>query len=234
MQRFDLIVIGSGSGLEVSSTAAQRGLRVAVIDDGPFGGTCLNRGCIPSKMLIHVADVLESAQRADRFGLKVTVEGIDWPFIMHRAFEEIDREAAQIEDANRSSEQITVFKDRARFVGDKTLQVGDEQITAETVVIAAGTRPAIPDVKGLSDVPYVTSDTVMRLPEQPRRMAILGGGFIAAELAHFFGTLGTEVTIVTRGPTMVSREDHAVAQRLTDVYRRRFTLLTDSVARRVT
>ena len=84
MNKFDLMVIGSGSGLEISSEAAERGLSVAVVEEGPFGGTCLNRGCIPSKMLIHSADVMETIRGAERFGIKAKVEGIDWQSIIRR------------------------------------------------------------------------------------------------------------------------------------------------------
>lgn len=91
MKTFDVIVIGSGSGLEISAEAAERGLSVAVVEHGPFGGTCLNRGCIPSKMLIHCADVMETIRGAERFGIKAKVEKVDWPFIIRRAANEVDR-----------------------------------------------------------------------------------------------------------------------------------------------
>jgi len=228
--QFDLIVIGSGSGLEVSSAAAEQGLRVAVIDDGPFGGTCLNRGCIPSKMLVHVADMARQIRDAGRFGLQAELTGVDWRFIIHRTFEEIDQEAAQIEEANREADAITVFRDRVRFVGPKTLQAGDRLIGAETIVIAAGTRPWIPEIPGIEGVTYHTTDTVMRLPEQPHRLVILGGGYVAAEMAHFFDALGTSVTMITHGPRLVTREDDDISARLTEAYRRRLRLITGAEA----
>ena len=232
-KRFDLIVIGSGSGLEVSSEAESRGLKVAVVEKGAFGGTCLNRGCIPSKMLIHCADVLETIQKAEIFGIKARVEAVDWQFIIRRAFDEVDADAKAIEEGNRQSPNIEVYKDQAHFLGPKTLEVSGEEITADTVVIAAGTRPSVPEVPGLRDVPYLTSDEALRLPEQPRRLVILGGGFIAAEMAHFFGSLGTKVTIVHRGPLLLRSEDEDVARRFTEVYSRKFDLLLDAHASRV-
>ncbi len=225
MRSFDVIVIGSGSGLEVSSEAAQRGLSVAVVEQGPFGGTCLNRGCIPSKMLIHCADVIESIRRSELFGIKARVDAVDWGFIISRAFEQIDAEARAIEEANRQAANITVYKGRGRFIGRKTLEVTGERISADTIVIAAGSRPSIPDIPGLRQVPYITSDEALRLPEQPRRLAIVGGGYIAAEMAHFFGSLGTEVTIVHRRPLLLREEDQQVARRFTEVYQRRFNML---------
>lgn len=233
MKSFDLIVVGSGSGLEVSSQAADGGLSVAVIESGPFGGTCLNRGCIPSKMLIHSADVAEIIRQSELFGITTEVTAINWDFIIRRASETVDADARMIEEGNREQARISVFKDSARFVGHKTLEVGSERITAEQIVIAAGSRPRIPKIEGLESVPYITSDEALRLPKQPRRLAILGAGFIAAELAHFFGALGTEVTIVHRGPRMLRAEDEDVAQRFTEVYERRFRLLLNTTVRRV-
>ena len=233
VKSFDLIVVGSGSGLEVSSQAADGGLSVAVIESGPFGGTCLNRGCIPSKMLIHSADVAEIIRQSELFGITTEVTAINWDFIIRRASETVDADARMIEEGNREQARISVFKASARFVGHKTLEVGSERITAEQIVIAAGSRPRIPKIEGLESVPYITSDEALRLPKQPRRLAILGAGFIAAELAHFFGALGTEVTIVHRGPRMLRAEDEDVAQRFTEVYERRFRLLLNTTVRRV-
>ena len=233
MEEFDLIVIGSGSGLEVSSMAAERGLSVAMVEQGPFGGTCLNRGCIPSKMLIHCADVMETIQRSALFGIKAKVEALDWNFIIRRATEGIDADALAIEEGNRQSPNITVFKGSGRFVGEKTLEVNGDRIRSETIVIAAGTRPSIPEIPGLGEVPYITSDEALRLPEQPQRLAILGGGYISAELAHFFGALGTEVTIIHRQPIMLRDEDEEVANRFTQVFQRKHKILLNSQASRV-
>lgn len=195
---------------------------------GPFGGTCLNRGCIPSKMLIHSADVMETIKSAEKFGIKARVESVDWQAIIRRVSEEVDRDAETIEQGNRQADNITVFKSRSRFVGYKTLEVAGEQIRAETIVIAAGTRPSVPNIPWLASVPYLTSDQALRLPEQPRRMAVVGGGYIAAELAHFFGSLGTEVSIIHRRSLMLRGEDEDVARRFTEVYQRRFNMLLEA------
>jgi len=106
--------------------------------------------------------------------------------------------------------------------------VNGEEISAETVLIAAGTRPMVPDIPGLQGVPYITSDEALRLPEQPRRLAILGGGYIAAEMAHFFGALGTEVTLIHRGPQLLRAEDDDVARRFTEVYQRKINMLLNT------
>ena len=228
MDKFDLMVIGSGSGLEVSAEAAELGLSVAVVEEGPFGGTCLNRGCIPSKMLIHSADIVQTVATAERFGINARVERIDWQSIISRVNDEVDGDARAVEEGNRQTPNITVFKGRGRFVSEKTLEVDGERLGAETIVIAAGARPRVPEIGGLPDVPYVTSDEALRLPEQPRRLTIVGGGYIAAEMAHFFGSLGTEVTLIQRGPLLVQQEDRDVSNRFTEVYQRRFRLLLNA------
>jgi mycothione reductase len=231
-ERFDLIVIGAGSGAEVSAAGAAHGWRVAVVESGPFGGTCLNRGCIPSKMLVHVADVARTVRRAHLFGVEARIEAIDWNFVVERVFAEIDAEAADIEEANRRAETIEVVKGDARFVAPKLLEVDGRGLTAETIVIAAGSRPALPDLEGLGSVSVHTSDDVMRLERLPERLLIMGGGYIAAELGHVFQALGSEVTIVNRGPRLLSDEDDDVSSRFTQAYARRFDLRLNADVRR--
>ena len=228
LSSYDFIVIGSGSGLEVSSEAAERGLTVAVVEEGPFGGTCLNRGCIPSKMLIHSADVMETIKTAERFGIHAKVERVDWQSIIKRVTDEINSDAQAVEEGNRQAANITVFKGTGRFVGEKTLEVNGDRITAETIVIAAGGRPRVPEISGILDVPYLTSDDALRLPEQPPRLTIVGGGYIGAELGHFFGSIGTEVTVIQRGSLLVQQEDRDVARRFTEVYQRKFHILLEA------
>ena len=204
------------------------GLSVAVVENGPFGGTCLNRGCIPSKMLIHSADVMETIKRAELFGIKASVEAVDWDFIIRRVYDEIDSDAQAVEEGNRTAPNTTVYKGVGRFVAEKTVEVNGERFSGTTIVIAAGTRPTVPDIPGLREVRYLTSDEALRLPEQPRRLAIVGGGYIAAELAHFFGSLGTDVTIIHRRSTLLREEDEQVARRFTEVYQRKFNMLLGS------
>ena len=134
-----------------------------------------------------------TVKKAAAFGIHAKVEGIDWPFIVKRAFEEVDSHAAMNERGNRQADNIEVFEGTGRFTGPKTLaDFGpdlDEELMAETILIAAGTRPWVPDTPGLAETPYITSDEALRLPEQPRRLTVIGGCSIAAELAHSLGAL---------------------------------------------
>ncbi len=228
MRDFDLIVIGSGSGLDVAVAAANRGLRVAIVEKGPLGGTCLNRGCIPSKMLIHSADLVEEIRGAGRFGIKVKGYEVDYTAIVDRVTSDVDSESKSIENALMSSENPVLFNGLGKFTGRKIIEVNGEEITAEKILIAAGARPKIPEIEGLRESGFITSDDALRLREQPKTLAIIGGGYIAAELAHFFGSLGTEVYIIHRKELLINSEDEEVARAFTGIASKKFRVFTSS------
>ena len=232
VQQFDLIIVGAGSGNMVPGPDHE-GWKIAIVEKDKFGGTCLNRGCIPSKMLIHAANVAETIHTARTFGIHATVERLDWDRIIGRVWQRIDPIAEAGEQWRSSQPNTTVYKGETRFVGEKTLEVNGQRLYAPKIILAAGSRPRIPDISGLEQVDYHTSDTIMRLPKQPKSLAILGGGYIGAELGHFFGALGTEVTFINRGDRLLQREDNEISQRLTDIYRRRFTVLQQTRVHRV-
>jgi mycothione reductase len=232
VQQFDLMIVGAGSGNTIPGPD-HAGWRIAIIEKDTFGGTCLNRGCIPSKMLIHTADVAETIHTAAPFGITARIERLDWDRLTGRVWQRIDPLAAAGEQWRQTQPNTTVFKGEARFIGDKTLEVNGQHLTAPRVILAAGSRPAIPAIPGLEQVVYHTSDTVMRLPRQPPRMVILGGGYIGAELGHFFDALGTEITLIHRGDRLLPREDEEISQRFTDLYARRFTVLLHTQVQRV-
>lgn len=222
MQEFDLVVIGSGAGLDVANAAAQSGLRVAIIERSKMGGTCLNRGCIPSKLLLHSADVVEIIKRADLFGIRVEKFSVDFKKIVNRVNGIIDSDSDGIKDAFKDIQNPKLFAGQCRFVADKTITVNDETIRADKFLIASGTRPAIPKIKGLDGSGYITSDEALRLDKQPRELTIIGGGYIAAELAHFFGSLGTKINIIQRRDVLVPREDKEVSRLLTQIFSNRY------------
>jgi len=232
-KRYDVIVIGAGSGLLISSEAAQRGLKTAVIDHGPFGGTCLNRGCIPSKMLIHSADVMEQIQKAKSFGITTKVTSIDWKQVVSRATRTVETEARQILQGNKSAKNMTVYQDTARFVGMKKLRVGKDTLAADKIFICAGTRPSAPPIPGLDTVKYITSDEALRLRKQPKSLIIIGGGYIASELAHFFGALGTKVTILQRSDKLLTNEDSEIAVAFTKAFSKKHNVVLNANTQRV-
>jgi len=185
---------------------------------------------IPSKMLIHCADVMQTDQNATAFGIHAKLESIDRQFIVQPAFEKVYADAAMIKRGYRQSENVEVLKGHGRFTGPKILAAAgfDEELTAETILIAAGTLPWLPDIPGLDQSPYLTFDEALGLPEQPKRLSVIGGGYIAAQSPHFFGALGTEVNIIHRRGQMRREEDNDVARRFTKVYQRRFNMTLDA------
>ena len=233
MRSFDLIVIGAGSGLNVSSAAAEIGMKVAVVEKGPMGGTCLNRGCIPSKIIIHSADVAEIISNSSLFGINSKISSIDFKKITSRASSLVDKDSKKIEVAITEDKNTTLFKKEAHFTGERTLKVGNETIKGEKIVIAAGTRPFVPEIEGLSEVDYITSDEALRLRKQPKTLTILGGGYIAAELAHFYGALGTKINIVQRNVLLVPNEDKEIAKKFTEIFREKYNVLTGFNATKV-
>ncbi|MCW5954344.1 MAG: mycothione reductase, partial [Propionibacteriaceae bacterium] len=229
MRHFDLCVIGSGSGNALVNSAF-RDQSVAIVDRAPwFGGTCLNAGCIPSKMLSYPADLAESARHASELGVDVGKVSIRWDDLRDRVFSRVDAAAQAAEAQRERHEGITVFRENAGFVGRKRLLIGEaEVITADQFVIAAGSRPWLPELPGL-DAPEVaarvhTSDDVMRLPELPASVVIVGGGSVAAEFAHIFAACGVSVTLLNRGPRLLRIADETIAQGFTQSLSERVTL----------
>ena len=227
VREFDLIVIGSGAGLEVASAAAQSGLKVAIVEKSNMGGTCLNRGCIPSKLLLHSADVAEIIKSANLFGVNVEKFSIDFQKIIERVTNMIDSNSSDIRKSLDNTENPKLFASECKFVGDKVLLVGEQKISSNKFLIAAGTRPRIPNIKGLSGTNYITSDEALRLHEQPKILTIIGGGYIAAELGHFFGSLGTKINIIHHSKYLLPKEDEEISKKFTEVFSKKYNLYLD-------
>ncbi|MCJ7607553.1 MAG: FAD-dependent oxidoreductase, partial [Thermoplasmata archaeon] len=207
MKEYGLIVIGSGAGMNVVDAALQRGLRVAVVEEGPLGGTCLNRGCIPSKVLIHVADVIQEARRASALGVDLRLEKIDFGLIKKRMWDIVLNGRHEMEEGVGHAPGIDLYKGVGGFVSDHTLEVGGKAITAPKVVIASGARAQVPRVPGLDGVPFHTYRTVFDIEQRPESMVIMGGGYIGCEFAHFFSAIGTRVVLVGRNPLLLPHEE---------------------------
>ena len=212
----DLCIIGSGSGNSIPDERFDD-WRIALVDDGPhFGGTCLNVGCIPTKMYVYPADLARTPEHAAPLGVDLTLDQVRWTEIRDRIFGLIDPISEAGERYRAQSSNIQLFRQRGRFVADKTLRLDDgTEITADRFVLAAGSRVRIPDIPGLAETPYETSDTVMRLAELPQTMIILGGGYVAAEFAHVFSAYGTKVTVLCRGDRLLRHEDDDISSRFT-------------------
>jgi mycothione reductase len=217
MPHHDLLIIGAGSGNSVVGNDYSD-INVAIVEPWVFGGTCLNRGCIPSKMFVHAADVALSARRGGSLGVNTTFEGADWPAIRDRVFDRIDPIALSGRDYRDGLENVTVYESHARFTGERRVDIDGTSVSADQIVVAAGGRPVAPDLPGLAEVPFHTSDSIMRLDSLPEHLVILGGGFIAIEMAHVFEALGSRVTIVHRGDLLLRGADESIRERITGIY----------------
>ena len=221
MRSFDLLIIGAGSGNSVIGPEHD-GWDIAIAEPGLFGGTCLNVGCIPSKMFVYASEVASLAADSSHLGLSTSFDGADWAAVRDRIFGRIDPLADGGLAYRQGLPNVTVFRDAARFVGPRHVAVSGETITAERIVVAAGARPALPGIDGLPQCGYHTSDTIMRVDALPERLLVLGGGYIAAELGSVFGALGSRVTFVLRGDTFLRREDDEIRERFSKAYAQRF------------
>ena len=239
MHEFDLVIVGTGSGNSIPGPEFDD-WNIAIVEKGVFGGTCLNVGCIPSKMFVYAADVAETIRHAKTYGIDAQINGVDWPAIRDRVFGRIDPIANGGEEYRRGEEcpNITVFGGEGRFTGPKTIDVKlpdgtTEQLTGRHIVLGAGARPFVPPYPGIETVDYHTSDTIMRLDALPERLIVMGGGYIAAELGHVFEGLGSQVTMVNRSDTLLRAEDDDIRERFTEVFARRVDMRCGSTVEQV-
>lgn len=218
---FDLVVIGTGAGLTVAEAAAKRGLEVAIIEKGKFGGTCLTRGCIPSKMLVYPADMLREAERAHKVGLTFDKPRIDWDLISRRVWERIDV-SKEIEQTFSTIPNVTCFKGEGRFTGPNTMRVrlnggGEAELSGKKFLIAAGAHTRVPTIPGLEEAGYITSESFFgdRYPKKPwKSLIIWGTGTVAMEFAHIFAAFGTDVTVFGRNPRLLPHEEPEISDLL--------------------
>ncbi len=233
MEDYDLIVIGAGSGLDVASAYNARGDKVALIEPGPLGGTCLNRGCIPSKMLIHRAELLSDIRESEKFGIEASVEGISFQQIVEEVNKTVESDAEAIESGVENAEDYDLYRSEASFVEDKVVEVDGQQLKADKIVVAAGTRPFIPPVEGIDQVEYLTSKDALQLEEKPDSMVIVGGGYIAAEMAFFFHEMGVEITVVERGDALLKRTDKDISEKFTEIAEERYNVVLGASAKEI-
>lgn len=217
MADFDLLVIGGGTGNNVAAAGADAGLDTALVEPGPLGGTCLNRGCNPSKMLIQSANAVNAVREAEKFHVDASLDGIDYATVVDEMDDQLGGIARDMEARYREKDHLTLFEDRTEFVDERAVDLDGETVTAERVVVAAGSRPAIPPIDGLDDIEYLTSQDALYRRDLPDSLVVLGGGYIAVELAYVFESMGTDVSIVEMEESLLPREDGDVSGVFTDI-----------------
>ncbi len=227
VEEYDLIIIGSGSG-NTLITPEWASKKVCILEAGTFGGTCLNAGCIPTKQYVYPATLAYQASHLDKLGLKAQVTQVDWPAIRDRIFTRIDAISAQGAEYRRQSKNVSLIPEKAHFVASHRLETSSGRIlTAPNIVIAAGSSNKLPDIPGINLPQVHSSDTIMRIEEQPKEILIIGGGFVAAEFSHIFNGLGSQVTQVNRSQTLLRSYDQEVVARYTEQISQRWQLKLD-------
>lgn len=216
---YDAVVLGAGeAGTVVASLAVQAGLRAALIYREPWGSTCLNVGCVPSKFLIHRAHVAHVARTSRRFGVLTSDPSVDLTTIVEEKRAMIDRHRAESWNGVPSASGLNLAEGPARFLSRTAIQVGEQTLRADRVFIATGMRPLIPEIAGLEDGPYFTNETIMDLEAVPEHVVVVGGGYIGCELGQAFRRFGSRVTVVQRGDRLIPDEDEDVSTVLTRAF----------------
>ncbi|MGE5237826.1 MAG: dihydrolipoyl dehydrogenase [Chloroflexota bacterium] len=215
MKRYDVVVVGAGDvGLGIAFKASSAVSKVALIDKGNLGGTCVNYGCVPSKTLIHTADRIVEIKEAAKLGIRAEITDVDFGAVMERMRKAVTGGRNGIRDAIEATENIHFYNSECHFIDERTLDVGGERIRGTKIFIASGSRPSIPPLKGLDAIRYLTNESLLEIEKRPESIIIIGGGYIGVEYSHFFSALGTRVTILQRNLRLVPNEDAEVSDLL--------------------
>jgi mycothione reductase len=206
-------------------------MKIAVIDKDEPGGICLTRGCIPSKILLYPAELVRLTEKAKEFGISAEITNIDFAKVMGRMRSLIEADIDSIREGLSASENIDYFHDIAEFVAPYTLKVRGETIKAKMIFLCTGSKTLVPPIKGLEGAGYLTSDEVLELKALPKSVAVIGGGFIAAELGHFLSAMGSKVTIIGRSPRFLPAEEPEVSKVIFDELSRHMAILTNMEVR---
>jgi mycothione reductase len=235
MKEYDLISIGTGSAMNIVGAMIQENpkMKVAVVDKDEPGGICLTRGCIPSKILLYPAELVRTIEKAGEFGIDIDTRKVDFEMVMERMRTLINKDINMIRQGLSHSENIDYYPTVAEFVSPYTLKTGDETITSKMIFLCTGSKPMIPPIRGLEKVGYLTSDTVLKMNRLPQSIAIVGGGYIAAEYGHFFSAMGSKVTVIGRNPQFLKQEEPEVSALAKRELEKHMTILTNHEVREV-
>ncbi|HEX3993277.1 MAG TPA: FAD-containing oxidoreductase [Acetobacteraceae bacterium] len=221
MTEYDAIIIGTGqAGPPLARRMAGMGMRVAVIERGRFGGTCINTGCTPTKTLVASAYAAHMARRGADFGFSAGDITVDMKRVKARKDYVVGLSNHGVERSLKSLENCKVYEAHAQFVSPREVQAGSEILTSDRIFINVGARASVPDIPGLDQVDYLTNSSMMDIDFLPRHLLVLGGSYIALEFGQMYRRFGSEVSIVQRGPRLVSREDPDVSAAITDILTR--------------
>jgi thioredoxin reductase len=214
---FDAIVLGAGqAGPPLAVDLAKAGQKVALIERKNFGGTCVNTGCIPTKTLLANARVAYMARRGGDYGVSTGAVAVDMKKVKARK-DEVPGPRDGVEKMLRTAKNCTVHTGHARFVADRAIEIDGKRLTADRIFINVGGRAAIPQIDGLESVAYLTNSSMMDVDFLPQHLVIVGGSYVAIEFAQMYRRFGSRVTILQRGPRLVTREDEDVSKAMLDL-----------------
>jgi len=198
--------------MNVAWNAINQKMEVALVEQGPMGGTCLNNGCVPSKILIYPANVIRTLENASAIGIQGHVDEIDISLIMKRMHTIVDEGRTSMEDAAKTTDNLDWYQSIGEFVDDYQIKTEHDLITAPKIVIATGSRPMIPSIPGLENAGYLDNVSLLNLKNLPKSLIIMGGGYIACEYGHFFSAMGTKVTILGRNSKLLKSEEPEISE----------------------
>jgi dihydrolipoamide dehydrogenase len=228
MKQYDVIVIGSGAGTIIVDEAVTKGLKVALVDKGPLGGTCLNLGCVPSKVLIYAADRIVEIQEAKKLGIVAEIKNIDFASIMERMRKSRLESQAYIRKGITEPEKLDFYEREGHFVEGYSMEIDGEKIRGKKIFIASGSRPVIPPIKGLDSIDYLTNENALELTQRPDSLVIIGGGYVAVEFAHFFAAVGTKVMIIEMLSRIAQSEEPEISELLEKEMKKRMDIYTNT------
>lgn len=219
-ERLDLIVIGGGmAGLPLANKAAYKGLRTALVERELLGGTCLNRGCIPTKTMIHSARIVQLVRRADEFGVLASDPQVDLRAVVDRKDTVLEAIRERAYRQVQGNDNLELVEGMGRLEGGGRVRVADRVLEAPAIVVNVGTQPADPGVEGADRTPYLTNREALELRELPESMIVAGGGYVGVEFAQMFARFGARVTVVQRGPRLLTDEEPEIGEELAAVFR---------------
>lgn len=233
VKNYDVALIGKGAGYYVAEKAAESGMKVAVIDRPPIGGTCMNFGCLPSKTLLYPAERLGKIRRAEKIGIYTGEVKSDFGKLMERVRSEREKRREFHKKQLDEQENIDYFGGEGRFVSESGIEVDGQKLQADKIFIANGARPMIPPVEGLDQIDFLTNENILELKEKPESITIIGGGYIAMEYAWFLSAFGIDVTIIEMNEVLMQSMEPEISELLESEVRKYAELHLGATAERV-
>ena len=236
-ERYDAVIIGTGqAGPPLAGRMTKEGWRVAVVERWKVGGTCVNYGCIPTKTLVGSARVAHFVRHASRFGVRIDgAIRTDMKLVKARKDQVAGESNRGVESWLEGMRNVTLIRGHARFAGPRTVQVDDRVLEADRIFVNVGTRARVPEWPGIRDVPFMTNSSMLDVDFLPQHLVIIGGSYIGLEFAQMYRRFGSEVTVVEKGPRIMSREDEDVSAAVQEILEGegvRFRLNADCIGAR--